>query len=726
MDRPYTKRLGSLHSGGTIGLLAAAILCGLVLPTKAQKSAAGGGAFVGLPPPSKLIGPLRVLPDGKIAVIPEAARPPVRHSPAHALPLPRVRPPKSLVVRPAITVIRPTASPDVRSGDQATPSAHAAPAYAAVPSPRPTIVSQIHNAPGWQPSHTYHYATGPYTRVVNGPGWAPAKSGGRGFLHGIVSTLTNGPGRGEPNGLYHPGRTLDAYQLTSTGSCTSASSGGPIGTGAAIKDGTCTWKHLSRVDYISITGWAFDNKRWKSDTLYHYRDYVTAGSPLRAYALIDDSCTSMVAPSGRGGSFDGFGKKITASDGCHWDYLADIIYSSEKSYIPTQTHTSLRSGATLHMQANYEAQLWNDREYLAGQNGELAPIRTQDHMDNEREGAPPFIGSCPRTARCYHLIITTAAGESFRDSLTPADPLTGYDPSKGVAIRNNLPRRWPHEPAGIDVHDNFVDLIGLQIKSVHGAAVNGKSSFGNAMTIRDCILDGGSEERGTSHAAVTLDTSGVVANSLIISHGQIGIDFKYPGYALHNTIVNPDRVANSVGITTWHNWSFKGQTVSNTAIFGFAHAAASTAEDPSKGPSVTWRGVTWLGGHNVTDAPRDDTTTNTPGGRVYILPGTTYGASASAAFAAPGSDWRAKDDGPLAGTGSAFGMFGLYCRTGGSRPEPNCPGRVNYDFDTPDIVGTARPQAGHFDIGAWQSCPSPAPGHPVRCSSDRRTAPVVP
>src|SRR3974390_3676318 len=32
-----------------------------------------------------------------------------------------------------------------------------------------TIVSQVHNAPGWQPSHRYTYATGPYTRVVNGP-----------------------------------------------------------------------------------------------------------------------------------------------------------------------------------------------------------------------------------------------------------------------------------------------------------------------------------------------------------------------------------------------------------------------------------------------------------------------------------------------------------------------------------------------------------------------------
>ena len=230
----------------------------------------------------------------------------------------------------------------------------------------------------------------------------------------------------------------------------------------------------------------------------------------------------------------------------------------------------------------------------------------------------------------------------------------------------------------------------------------------------------------TSHAAVTLDTSSVVANSLVIAHGPIGIDFKYPGYALHNTIVNPDRVADSVGITTWHNWAFKGQTVSNTAIFGFAHAAASTAEVTSSGPAFDWRGVTWLGGHNVTDALQNDTATNTPGGKVYLLPGTTYGVSDSAAFAAPGTDWRVKSGGPLAGMGSAFGMFGLYCETAGSRPQPNCPLRVNYDFDTPDIIGTARPQTGRYDIGAWQTCAAAIPGNHSRCSSESKSRRGIP
>jgi hypothetical protein len=104
------------------------------------------------------------------------------------------------------------------------------------PPPGPIIISQIHNAPGWQPSHTYTYATGPASRVVSGAGWNSA------------------------NGRFEGGQTPDAYQLMSTGSCTSASSGGTGGTGSSIKDGTCTWKYPSNIDYVSITRWASDNR----------------------------------------------------------------------------------------------------------------------------------------------------------------------------------------------------------------------------------------------------------------------------------------------------------------------------------------------------------------------------------------------------------------------------------------------------------------------------------
>jgi hypothetical protein len=525
------------------------------------------------------------------------------------------------------------------------------------PPPGPTIASQVHNAPGWQPSHSYASATGPYTRVVSGPGWNPA------------------------NGTYIPGEALNAYQLVSAGTCTSASSGGPSGPGSSIKDGTCTWKYLSNVDYISITGWAYDNRPWKSGTVYTFLDYVTTGSPLRTYALLDNSCTSTVAPTG-----NDLKSKVVTSDGCQWQYKADIIYTSRKSFIPTETATTGNSPMLLMLQGNYEAQLWNDREYVAGQNGDLSPIRTQDHNDYRHEGG--VIHSCT-TAPCYHIVITTAPGESFRDNLTSSDPLTGYDPTKGVAIRNSLPPQWPYEASGFDVHDNYVDLIALQIKSVHGAAINGLSTFGNVMTIRDCILEGGGKT-----AAVTTDTSSLLANSLVISHAPMGVILKYPGFVLHSTIVTADHTPDSVGIETDFKWFFDNTTVSNTAIFGFTHAAGHYQGN------TFWSSQT---SNNMTDAPPNDSgTIPWPYGgprpsTIDVLPGTTYGVTMERAFIKPGSDWRPSSASPLHGAGSAFGTFAKNCDPG----HPSCTWRETNNVDTPDIIGVARPQAGRYDIGAW-------------------------
>jgi hypothetical protein len=586
---------------------------------------------------------------------------------------------------------------------------------APVPPPSITIVSQIHNAPGWQPSHTYRYATGPYTRVVNGYGWTPAKSSDRGFLHGIRSTFSSGPGQGELDGYYHPGRTLDAYQLASTGTCTSASRGGPTGTGVAIQDGTCMWKYLSRVDYISLTGWAFDSRPWKKGMTYHYFDHVTSGSPLRAYALAGDGCTSTVAPSGRTGSGDGTtGLKFRTSDGCDWYYMADILYSSGRSFIPTVTFTSAKSPATIQMKANYEAMLWNDREYVAGQNGERSPISLLDHAQNRRGGGEgglllgcdaPAVGGA-RSGRCHRFIITAAPGESFMDSLTPFEPLSGFDPRKGVAIYNSQPFRWPFEPAGFFTLDPFVDIIGLQLKSIHGAAFFGS----NQNTIRNSILEGGSSDPWTAHAAVWLDAGpNVVANSLVISHGSRGIFFKYPGIVLHDTIVNPDHVVNSTGIETSNKWVYNDTIVVGTAIFGFKHAGASGNSRTSFASQSS---------NNITDAPGSDS-----GGAPRVgaagnysvdkIPGTTYGASMSSAFVKPGTDWRAKSGGPLVGKGRAFGSFGTFC----DLRHAGCANYTVFDFDSPDIIGRPRPQDGHYDIGAWQSCAKPNTGQSIHCAS---------
>src|SRR6185437_5582415 len=46
----------------------------------------------------------------------------------------------------------------------------------------------------------------------------------------------------------------NAYQCTKSG--TSASSGGPSGTGSSITDGAATWKFLASVDYVTVASWA--------------------------------------------------------------------------------------------------------------------------------------------------------------------------------------------------------------------------------------------------------------------------------------------------------------------------------------------------------------------------------------------------------------------------------------------------------------------------------------
>ena len=202
-------------------------------------------------------------------------------------------------------------------------------------------------------------------------------------------------------------------------------------------------------------------------------------------------------------------------------------------------------------------------------------------------------------AICYRIILMAAPGESFVDTLTPSDPLTGYDPAKGVAIRNSTNSVLTD---GFSIRDNCVDLIGLQIKSDHGNGVGGgQTHSGNDVTVRHSIVEGGAiSDAGT--AAINLDTQMLVENSLVVAHGIFGIREDYPGTILHSTLINPDRVPNSIAIEVVLGWVFTGETVSNTAIFGFAHVAGSTSN-----PEATdWTGMRWFGTHNITDAPVGD------------------------------------------------------------------------------------------------------------------------
>ena len=397
-----------------------------------------------------------------------------------------------------------------------------------------TVISQVHNAPGWQPSHSYTFGDAPFTRVNNGPGWSP----------------TTG---------YSAGKTVDAYQLISPGTCVSGASGGPVGAGDAIADGTCTWRYVSRVDYVSLTGWAFDNAPWVAGS-YGGAGYVRVGTKI--YSLASPSCNSTVAPTSTGSP-----AIVVTSDGCQWNYWTDIIYSSNVSYIPTQTYTAGDVNTrTYHITADYQANLWNDREYVAGENGERQVMGPQAHVDvtNDFDGGESGGFPC---GPCHRIIITAAPGESFADRLTQDAPLTGYDPSKGVALRNAKAAGFygVYSNSGLQPRDNFVDIIGLQIKSEHGAAVDFQEVHSNNNTVQRSILDGAG-----IYFVVEFDAGpSVLANSLVISHGYSGgVWSKYPDLILHSTIVDVSGNPGTVGIGEFWRWVYDPIKIFDTAVFG--------------------------------------------------------------------------------------------------------------------------------------------------------------
>ena len=391
------------------------------------------------------------------------------------------------------------------------------------------------------------------------------------------------------------------------------------------------------------------------------------------------------------------GATMTMSDGCQWTYWADVIYTSGASHIPTQTYPGNQFGAGIsHLAANYQADLWNDREYVAGQNGESKTVVLQAHFDYTfdeigyaPEGALSREG-LERLTHFYHLIVTTAPGESFRDTLTSRTPLAGYDPTKGVALHNTTRGSYA---AGIEIRDNFVDLIGLQIKSDYEQGVGGGETHGaNSASIQSSIIDGGA---ANDIAAVMIDSSGVIANSLIIVRGMHGVEERYPGIILHSTLVNPDRVPGSVAVASHGPWVFNGPVVSNTAIFGFTHAAQSWNEEGK---------IVWGGGNNVTDAPPGDSGSGHwsdahVATTIDELHGTAYGTPIAGVFAAFPGDYRPGPSSPLKGGGADYGPVNSNC----DAAHNGCAARITFNFDREDIIRTPRPQNGRYDVGAWQS-----------------------
>lgn len=521
----------------------------------------------------------------------------------------------------------------------------------------PPIVSQIHNAAGWLPNHVYASTrTLPYIRVNSGPGWDAI------------------------NRKWIPDFPLAAYQLVSHGPCTSGPSE-PTGKGARIADGTCTWRYLSKTDYITITGWANDNVPWrKGQKSYH--DIVVSGTPLAAYRQERaDGCASTIAPTGAGGSL---------SDGCTWRLLAKIYYTSGVSHIPTETFAPrVTKVATDNMANPYRADLWNDREYRDGANGEAAVITLANHNDRYNDHIRMrYLPNGPVKMNGWPITITAASGESFADSVaSEALPLGEYNSRLGVGVHGS-------KVPAITIYDNNVHIKRLQVESDLATALGGMDRRScNHCSAEFLLIEGGVGASTT----VSWGAGTWFDNDLFIARGPIGLVLDYPGIVLHSTIVEENPSRDSVALETGWNWIFRGQIVADVAMYGFAHAVASSASCTNP---TNWRCISWFGKNNFTDAPAGDSGTlyrsfwnHRRTVYIYTLPGTTYGALASKAFRKWRGDYRLSDKSPLVGAGAPYGRFNP-CR------------KKNPCFmtaDSPDIVGTARPSATGWDVGAWQT-----------------------
>ena len=161
-------------------------------------------------------------------------------------------------------------------------------------------------------------------------------------------------------------------------------------------------------DYVSLTGWSYDAPAWSSGVKYIFGSRVTFGSPLRSFQLMDVGGDKQCgAHRNDNHTFSSTNTKPDDAGG----RLRLVVFSGRALFFGTllYSHTGVfecKSGyesgraRKIAMVTNYEALLWNDREYVAGDNGEKYPMDTSYHDDLEGEGQTLILSSCGLSS--YH------------------------------------------------------------------------------------------------------------------------------------------------------------------------------------------------------------------------------------------------------------------------------------------------------------------------------------
>lgn len=216
--------------------------------------------------------------------------------------------------------------------------------------------------------------------------------------------------------------------------------------------------------------------------------------------------------------------------------------------------------------------------------------RGECYNDSEFAAGVVFSGTTADATR--YSILTTAAGQSFRDHANKLTNPLAYDQTKGVGISAT--------DLGHVVHmfEDFVIMENVQIKQPpfgyrQYPVLIDTGGVNTLNIVRNCIIEGDNNNavfRAASSGSV-IENCLVVNKSTVASTGMI----LGSGAAAYNcTVVHTSNVAGSIGIST----SYSNSIAANCAVFGFATAFSASGFDTTNSKNNATDGASAPGTSN--------------------------------------------------------------------------------------------------------------------------------
>lgn len=287
---------------------------------------------------------------------------------------------------------------------------------------------------------------------------------------------------------------------------------------------------------------------------------------------------------------------------------------------------------------------------------EMYPLAGGNEYINTGGAAYTFSGQ--PTSATDTATLQTGAGQSFNDNANKATNALTYNAANGISIKGTANYDY-----AVHVGDEYFTINNLQIQEAGGNS-NGPVLFENCGgTINFCILSRNNTGAGTGvlRAFGFASTPLVIRNSILewlngsasepFIHAQLCDIFSYfvtMVLASDNAVALPCAVQSNYGAITLENCAaFANNAISGGLLLAGGSASVTTSFTDQSSPGTGWTNLTYSS----------------------QFQGTTK--------AAP--DWRTKTGSGLRGAGTADSTNGAF-----------------------DILGTARPQAGNWDAGAFQ------------------------